>query len=117
MPGQVKGRAWALHPDAIWIEGLKGIPRSSSSALLFTKIGAKRPQDQVCGRKSSDPAVCLCGLILHLEVKLANEVAEWLQIGPSCGGKPQRLSPETAHCCGRGRKVGPSFQLQGEGIC
>lgn len=111
MPGQVKGRAWALHPDAIWIEGLKGIPRSSSSALLFTKIGAKRPP------RPGVWAVCLCGLILHLEVKLANEVAEWLQIGPSYGGKPQRLSPETAHCCGRGRKVGPSFQLQGEGIC
>jgi hypothetical protein len=34
-------------------------------------------------------------LMLHLEVKLANEVAEWLQIGsagPSSGGKPQRLS-------------------------
>lgn len=33
--------------------------------------------------------------MLHLEVKLANEVAEWLQIGPagpSSGGKPQRLS-------------------------
>lgn len=30
--------------------------------------------------------------MLHLEVKLANEVAEWLQIepaGPSSGGKPQ----------------------------
>ena len=60
----------------------KGIPWSSSSALLFTNIGANQPP-----KKGS--------LMLHLEVKLANEVAEWLQIGsagPSSGGKPQRLS-------------------------
>lgn len=36
----VKGGAWALHPDAIWIECVKGIPKSFSSALLFTNTGA-----------------------------------------------------------------------------
>lgn len=42
----VKGGAWALHPDAIWIECVKGIPKSFSSVLLFTNTGANQPTRQ-----------------------------------------------------------------------
>lgn len=59
---------------------------------------------------------------LHLEVKLANEVAEWLQIGPA-GPSPLVGSPrdgsllwvwwetDTLKIC-----LLPSLELQGEGI-
>lgn len=37
--GGLKGSARVLHPGAIWLECLKGIPRSSGSALLFINTG------------------------------------------------------------------------------
>lgn len=69
----MKGSSWVLHPGAIWLECLKGIPRSSGSALLSltqeqSDTGEQWPAVLVQPLASeSEPKLVLC-----LEGKLGN---------------------------------------------